>query len=497
MDDLFLFVRPPRPLWPFNGAGSAFWPPLAFASMAGALRDAIPNLPVAILDSPIQRKGWKTFEADLRRLRPSYVGIGEEAVSCTEGLRAARLAKALGATVIAGGCFFGNVAGEVLATGMVDVVVHGEGERTIVDLVRALRSGERTALRTVPGISFRDEDEVVFTGTRELMPHLDLLPMPAFDLLPMHLYGSNSKNHPALVSLELSRGCTHECSFCVLWRQMGKFQNLRPVSCFRTKSAERVVEEIQFVQRRFARKYIGWVDPCFNADPNLPRQIAERLLSKGATLGQSAWVRADYLRRDVSSGALDACVRAGVNELYIGLERRSREELRSLNKGCVPTDAEVALAHIAKHHPEVCTIGSFIYGIEGETRGSVRELIKRAYLVPLDIAFFIPLTPLPGTPFWRPELWDETGKTFREFNFLAGSATPGAEGDSSLLRPLLTYWPRERIMALSRGIFANNSRRRSIARRHLGRSFRFLLRSAMRQPRQPGPVMHTPVWYES
>ena len=41
MDDLFLFVRPPRPLWPFNGSGTAFWPPLAFAYLAAALREKI------------------------------------------------------------------------------------------------------------------------------------------------------------------------------------------------------------------------------------------------------------------------------------------------------------------------------------------------------------------------------------------------------------------------------------------------------------------------
>lgn len=497
MDDLFLFVRPPRPLWPFNGAGTAFWPPLAFASMAGALREGIPNLPVAIFDSPIQRKGWKTFEAELRRLSPSYVGIGEEAVSCTEGLRTARLAKDLGATVIAGGCFFGNVAGEVLATGLVDIVVHGEGERTIVELVRALRSEDRTVLRTVEGISFIEEDELVFTGNREPITDLDLLPFPAFDLLPMHLYGSDSRNHTALVSLELSRGCPHECSFCVLWRQMGKYRNSGPVSCFRMKSAERVIGEIEFVQRRFARKYIGWVDPCFNADAALPRQIAERLLSKGIKLGQSAWVRADYLRRDIGSGALDTCIRAGLNELYVGVERRSSDELRELNKGCVPTDAEVALAHISKHCPEVSTVGSFIYGIEGENRRSIRELIKRAYSLPLDIVFFIPLTPLPGTPFWRPELWDETGKGFREFNFLLGGAMPSVEKNRSAFRQFFTYWPKDRILALARGVFAKEERRRSITRRHFGRAFRFFLRSAVRRQSQPGPAMYTPLWYET
>lgn len=57
MDDLFLFVRPPRPLWPFIGPGSAFWPPLAFASLAAALRENVRDLRVAILDVPALRMG--------------------------------------------------------------------------------------------------------------------------------------------------------------------------------------------------------------------------------------------------------------------------------------------------------------------------------------------------------------------------------------------------------------------------------------------------------
>jgi anaerobic magnesium-protoporphyrin IX monomethyl ester cyclase len=168
MKQMLLFLRPPRPLWPFNGPGSAFWPPLAFASMAAALRQAISDLQVAILDSPALEMGWKSLTTEMRRLRPNYVGIGEEAVSCAEGLRAARLAKECGATVIAGGCFFGNVAEEVLATGQVDVVVHGEGENTIVELVNALRDGTVESIRKVKGISFRsgEDEEVICTEPR-------------------------------------------------------------------------------------------------------------------------------------------------------------------------------------------------------------------------------------------------------------------------------------------------------------------------------------------
>src|SRR5512144_2767251 len=133
MSDLFLFVRPPRPLWPFNSPSSAFWPPLAFASMAAMLRERVPALRVEILDAPALEMGWRTLTKEIQRRRPTYVGIGEEAVSCIEGLRLARLAKACGARVIAGGCFFGHVAPQALATGLIDVIVHGEGELTLVE----------------------------------------------------------------------------------------------------------------------------------------------------------------------------------------------------------------------------------------------------------------------------------------------------------------------------------------------------------------------------
>ena len=139
MNELFLFVRPPRPLWPFNGPDSAFWPPLAFASMAAMLRERVPDLRVEILDAPALEMGWRSLETELARRRPAWVGIGEEAVSCVEGLRLARLSKSIGARVIAGGCFFGHVAPQALGTGLIDVVAHGEGEQTIVELVHALR----------------------------------------------------------------------------------------------------------------------------------------------------------------------------------------------------------------------------------------------------------------------------------------------------------------------------------------------------------------------
>ena len=140
---------------------------------------------MGILDAPALEMGWASLEVELQRLRPAYVGIGEEAVSCVEGLRLAALVKESGAQVVAGGCFFGHVGPETLRTGHVDFIVHGEGELTIVDLVRALQTRDSSALRDVQGISFLDDEEVVRTERRPAIPNLDDLPFPAYDLLPV------------------------------------------------------------------------------------------------------------------------------------------------------------------------------------------------------------------------------------------------------------------------------------------------------------------------
>lgn len=500
MNELFLFVRPPRPLWPFNGPGSAFWPPLAFASLAAALRESCPDLRVAILDAPALEMGWKTLTAEIRRLQPAYIGIGEEAVSCVEGLRVARLAREAGAKVVAGGCFFGHVGRQALATGLIDIVVQGEGEQTIVDLIPGLRSGLPADFRRIPGVWFRDGEETVFTGFRHPMPDLDRLPMPAYDLLPVERYGRTSHNHPGLAAVELGRGCPHACEFCVLWRQMGEFVSSRTLPYYRAKSPERLLEEVRLLMDRYGRRYFGWVDPCFNASPEVPGRMGELLLKEDRRVQQSAWTRADYLIRDAASGALEQYVAAGVNQVFVGVDRIDPEELRALRKGNRGGESAEALRILAQRFPQVFTVGSFIYGLPGETPASVRALLRGAYSLPLDMHLFIPLTPLPGTPYWRDELWDPTGEAFRHHDFL-----PKTNGDRTqnrltmaLFAAMTTTWPAQRLRRFFGGPFSRHRRRRSISLRHTARSIPFVASGMARGAfgsRNGG--MRFPRWYDS
>jgi radical SAM superfamily enzyme YgiQ (UPF0313 family) len=468
--------------------------------MAAMIREHNPDWRVEILDAPGIQMGWRSLEAELVRRKPAVLAMGEEAVSCAECLRLAKIGKAIGAKVIAGGCFFGHVGPQVLGTGLVDVVAHGEGEHTVVDLANAFREGTPDALGRVNGISFLREGEVIRTRPRALIKHLDDLPMPAWDMLPMHRYGAESRNHPGLAAIEASRGCFDTCEFCVLWRQMGKFVAEQNRPYVRMKSVDRLLEEVKIQTRQFGRRHLGWVDPCFNAHPKIPAQLAEAMLSEDIHVGQSAWVRADCLVRDAKSGALATYVRGGLNEVYVGVERPDNDSLKAVHKTQTIPVVREAFEILARDHPHVFTLGTFIYGLPDDTPETVRAIFRLSHELEMNHAFFIPLTPLPGTPFWRDEMWDDTGETFRDFNFLPSATRPGARRDLewALLRAAAFDWTPARVGAYWRGLWNRNGRKRRITRRLAVRSAWFAAHGMLRglvTGHHTGMVF--PRWYES
>jgi anaerobic magnesium-protoporphyrin IX monomethyl ester cyclase len=495
---LFLFVRPPRAIWPFNGPSTSFWPPLAFASLAAALRESIRDLDVAILDCPSIEMGWKSLARELDNRCPTYVGIGEEAVSAHEGLRLAAMAKSLGAKVIAGGCTFGNLAEEVLSTGLVDVVVRGEGEKTIVETVEALRANTvETALNTVRGVTFRSGDQTVVTENRPLIEHLDSLPMPAYDLLPMERYGRGSLNHPDLATLEASRGCIGSCDFCVLWKQMGAETRGATAPCYRSKSPARLLEEVEILARRYGRRYLCWVDPCFNGSPDVLEEFAEGMRRKRIVIGQSAWVRTDLLARDERSGLLERLVATGLNEIFVGVER-ANGDLSTLGKSWQPPDALSLLPELSRKYPSLYVVGSFIYGLPQDSWRTVKAMRDATMDLNLDMAFYIPLTGLPGTKFWNKGSWDTGAKSLSAMSFLTfADDADGRRLTWLLAASLLVDWRPKRIAYTLRSLLAQDARKRRMNRRLVLRGAKFALkRLASPVLFWDGDAMQRPAWYD-
>jgi magnesium-protoporphyrin IX monomethyl ester (oxidative) cyclase len=282
---------------------------------------------------------------------------------------------------------------------------------------------------------------------------------------------------------------------------MGRYVGDQAVPTLRVKSADRLVEEIRVLVRRFDRRYLGWVDPCFNADPRVPGKLGERLLHEGIRIGQAAWMRTDALVRDATSGALKNCVRSGLNEVYLGIERPDEESLEALGKTSGVNQARCAMDLLRERFPEVLALGSFIYGLPGDTPASIRAIHRLAIDLDLDQFFFIPLTPLPGTKDWRPELWDPSGERFREFNFLPSGRPHGRHQalERALILSLLFNWFPARVGTYARRLFNPDPRKRRVSWRLIGRGAAFQLRQLGRLlwggARDCGMVF--PAWYEN
>jgi len=155
---------------------------------------------------------------------------------------------------------------------------------------------------------------------------------------------------------------------------------------------------------------------------------------------------------------------------------------------------------LAEKHPQVFVVGSFIYGLPGDTPDTVRRIYQLSLELDLDKAFFIPLTPLPGTPFWRPEHWDATGRRFRAFSFLPHptATSPFPELDRALLACMVREWRPSRLWGYWRGLFRSTPRKRRLTWRVFLRSTRFvlgLIRQSLFGTHSPHGML-MPRWYE-
>jgi len=401
-----LLVRPPRYIWPFINESDNFLLPLGLPCIAAAVRAKLPAVEVKIIDCPPLKIGWRTLREILQQEKPDIVGAGEEALYHHEAASLFRLAKEINPEVITigGGHFFSWMVDYSLSNFPIDVIVRFEGEETIVKLIDALI--HKIPLSEVKGIAYKNNGEIVTTSLRPLIEDLDKLPIPAYDLMPMGKYSPFGYLWPQSVTLEHSRGCIDRCKFCSLWTFWGSQAkvdiekgNLEVNPKYRTKSVDRMLEEVDIVYHKYNRRYIIWADPTFNVDPEWSDEFCERLLKKNyKDLHWWAFLRADFTLRDERLGILEKMVRAGLVHPLIGIERVCSEDFKQIKKSGYTRDLvkEVFLI-FKKRYPQVFRQGTFVTCLPFDTRESMLNLVKYAVEIDIDYPAFHPVAPVPGT----------------------------------------------------------------------------------------------------
>ena len=300
-----------------------------------------------------------------------------------------------GVTVIAGGQHFvGDNIREALENG-VDFVVIGEGDRTIQELLPAIREGREPD--KVAGIAFMRDGQMVRTGERAPITNFDELPLPDFDLVR---YAKIS-----LYPVGWIRGCGMNCEFCTV--------KGRP----RAAPVERVAEQIAALLETHNARHFFIVDDLFGHKREETLRLCGLLTdyrkAVGTRLDITVQIRLD---RAKDPELLHAMRRAGINMVAIGFESPIAEELKAMDKRIRPEDM-IDMTRLY-HKAGFLVHGMFIFGYplpEGlrlsistaERVRRFRNFIKKARLDTIQVLLPIPL---PGT-----ELTDRLAEQNRIF----------------------------------------------------------------------------------
>ncbi|MCP4809366.1 MAG: radical SAM protein [Proteobacteria bacterium] len=427
-----LLVQPPRRYWPYTSEGDNFLLQQALPALGAVVRDE--GHEVRIVDCMPLHVGWRSLFDIIRDYAPDVIGCGENhALYCNEALRFFRLCKeaAPDAVTVAGGGHFTNLAHRYVHNPDIDVIGIGEGEETFAAICNAVAGGSRppeSGWDDIHGIAFARDGEMIRTTPRRLIKDLDTIPMPAYDQMPMHLYGtSRYLFSPGGSTLHHSRGCVSKCSFCAWWTTMADRSydadgnaKLRPR--WRSKSVDKMMDEVEELYYRYGKRSYVWVDESWNIDPKFNQGFSRRMIDSGMKTKWMTFMRADCIVRDHERGILADQVKAGLAHILIGVERAEDDTLTGLDKRFYTGGiAEKAISIFKENFPEVFIQATFIVGVKNESQDTLARQVELAQKLDVDFPAFHPITPVPGTPIFDDALANGhiTMEDFDDFDWLS------------------------------------------------------------------------------
>lgn len=298
--------------------------------------------------------------------------------------------------IIVGGSCGTSAPAVVMNRTPADFVCIGEGERTLIELLNVLQNNGDES--TVNGIWYRKEDgSTAATPPRAIIKDIDALPLPRWDLFPMDVYvknpigavnvnkwndGSGASDTPGSMNLVSSRGCPYHCTYC--------YHDFMGAG-YRFRSARNIFDEIVILKERYGVQYFHFTDDCFIINKNNVLEFCDLMINANLGVEWGCAGRVNLMTEELILKMKEAgCVFIGY-----GIESGSPSILESIKKKVKVEQAEEAIRLTQKHFGWADC--SFIVGLPGETKETIRETIefcKRTNLAP-EVVFFA--TPYPGT----------------------------------------------------------------------------------------------------
>ncbi|UCG61751.1 MAG: B12-binding domain-containing radical SAM protein [Candidatus Zixiibacteriota bacterium] len=367
--------------------------PIGLLYLASSLEKAFGNeVETRIVSYDHRRHGDSDVENWIREFRPDILGLrsltmGKGILHQIAHVAKERLKVPL---VIAGGPHATDSPFDVMENKSFDLASLGEGEKTVVEIVRAYMNNE--TFETIEGLAVRSDKGIRLTPPRPLITDLDTLPPPdhsATDFEAInkgHVDFSFRYNVPH-ANLFTSRGCPYKCIYC--HHVFGKK--------FRFHSAERVFEEVKSLYENHGIRSFQIVDDIFNLHRKRALDFFDRIVKSNmkVTFSFPNGVRGDIIDKEV----VEAMWEGGVRYMAYAVESGS-PRIQTLIRKNLKLDRikEAITMSTAKG---IVTRGFFMFGFPTETEEEVRMTIDFATSSDLVTGMFFTVLYFPGTPLYE------------------------------------------------------------------------------------------------
>lgn len=382
----------------------------------GKSRSGSPPLSLLYLAAYLEKNGYpdtKVIDTDALKLRsqeigdlflrekPDIVGVGGVALTLPAIIKTAQIAKQRlpNCLVIVGGYGPTNEPEKVLRTGVVDFVVMGEGEETLLELVRTLEN-QCKSFGDIRGIALINQaGEFILTEKRGYIKDLDSLPLPAFHLLtpefskypgqPINQKKMSEIKKP-IVTILTSRGCPHRCIFCSLGSKV-----------YRQRSTQKVVDEVELYKNKFGVKTVAFYDDEFvGMSPQQNervKEICEEIIKRNLGL---KFITEGRCSQFIELETLKKMKEAGFAWVWWGVESGSQRLLNEVIHKDITIENVYRTFALTKE-AGLKSLMFIMIGFPGETLADIKltfNLIEKIKpnLVGIKIA-----TPYPGTELRR------------------------------------------------------------------------------------------------
>lgn len=361
--------------------------PTGLEYIAAYLKDAVDQ--VHIVDMELENR---KFQDIINFYNPDLIGITLSATEHNQGLHLAKIAKKNNIPTVVGGYHPTSVPDLMLSHPQIDVVIRGEGEVTMKELI------ETGTFENVPGISYKKNGTIIHNEARTQIENLDALPFPA-RYLRQYPYKSQDRVTDCDV-ITMSRGCNGLCSFCC---EPGMSQG-----CLRSRSPENVIKEILEMAEYHKRKPVNvmFADPNFMGNPKQVDRLCDLLMEHDLNMEFCALVRADAMA--TRPQIVKKMCQVGIRRFEMGIESPNSKDLKSTKKGITSSVHGEAVRNIRENGGRAG--GTFVIGLPDQTEEEIKTFPIYAKEIGLTGAAFGIATPFPGTDFYKE--MDEQGLIF-------------------------------------------------------------------------------------